>query len=92
MRISMMMVCGLLLAACSGGRSEPGGSLFDPLCMPDGSVVFYEYANKAGQYGPGKCSTACTISPYCGDGRIQNGEECDGTSGCSSECKVAIPK
>jgi len=50
MRISMMMICGLLLAACGSGRTEPGGSLLDPLCMPDGSVVFYEYANKAGQY------------------------------------------
>ena len=38
------------LAACADGRPEPGGSLFDPLCMPDGSVVFYEYPNKAGQF------------------------------------------
>ena len=40
----------LALAACADGRTEPGGSLFDPLCMPDGSVVFYEYPNQAGQY------------------------------------------
>jgi hypothetical protein len=24
--------------------------MFDPLCMPDGSVVFYEYPNQQGQY------------------------------------------
>ncbi len=54
MRYTVFLAGALLLAACSGSdrmsRAEPGGSVFDPLCMPDGSVVFYEYANKAGQY------------------------------------------
>jgi hypothetical protein len=44
----------LLLAACSGsgtnGRAEPNSTFADPLCMPDGSVVFYEYANRNGAY------------------------------------------
>ena len=40
----------LLLAACTEGRFEPGGSFFDPLCMPDGSVVYYEFPNKDGKY------------------------------------------
>ena len=55
MRYATLLAGALLLAACSGGsqqqgRAEPGGSFLDPLCMPDGSVVFYEYANRAGQY------------------------------------------
>jgi len=56
MRYAALLAGVLMLAACSGsgertmGRAEPGGSAFDPLCMPDGSVVFYEYANRAGQY------------------------------------------
>jgi len=39
----------LLLAAC-GGRDEPGGSFFDPVCMPDGSVVYRQLPTD-GQYG-----------------------------------------
>lgn len=50
MRYVALCAGALLLAACSGGRGEPGGSIADPLCMPDGSVVYYEYPNKAGQY------------------------------------------
>ena len=50
MRYLALAAIVLLTASCTGGRFEPGGSMFDPLCMPDGSVVFYEYANKAGQY------------------------------------------
>ena len=53
-RASLVIGATLLLAACSSsgtdGRMEPGSTLADPLCMPDGSVVFYEYANRAGAY------------------------------------------
>ena len=45
-----LAACILALGACTDGRFEPGGSFLDPLCMPDGSVVFYEYPNKAGQF------------------------------------------
>ncbi|MBI3452150.1 MAG: hypothetical protein HY057_04830 [Rhodospirillales bacterium] len=48
----------LFLAGCAGGRTEPGGSFFDPLCMPDGSVVYYEYPNKAGQFDEHTASKA----------------------------------
>jgi fibro-slime domain-containing protein len=43
-------------------------------------------------YGPGTCTKMCQVGPYCGDGRIQtgNGEQCDGTQGCSNTCKVVI--
>ena len=50
MRVLVASLLLLGLSACAGGRTEPGGSVFDPLCMPDGSVVFYEYPNKAGQF------------------------------------------
>lgn len=55
MRYVALLAATLALAACSSGeqtmgRAEPGGSFMDPLCMPDGSVVYYEYANRAGQY------------------------------------------
>jgi len=39
----------LMLAACSG-RSEPQGSFLDPVCMPDGSVSFFQPANSKGGY------------------------------------------
>ena len=37
------------LSACAD-RPEPGGSFADPLCMPDGSVVFWEYKRRDGTY------------------------------------------
>ena len=49
-------------------------------------------ANSDTAYGAGTCTKSCVLGPYCGDGRIQraNGEECDGTQGCSVVCKVII--
>jgi fibro-slime domain-containing protein len=45
-------------------------------------------ANEPSPYGKGKCSTTCTVGPYCGDGKLEAGkEECDGTPGCTSACK-----
>lgn len=58
MKYVAILVLGLMAAACSGGRFEPGGSMFDPLCMPDGSVVYYEYPNKAGTYDEVKATKA----------------------------------
>jgi hypothetical protein len=49
-------IAGLLLGAALLGvsacadRPEPGGSFLNPLCMPDGSVVWYEYARKDGTF------------------------------------------
>jgi fibro-slime domain-containing protein len=41
-------------------------------------------------YGANLCTTACTPAPYCGDGIVepQFGEQCDGTSDCSTTCTV----
>ena len=41
----------LVLSAC-GGRDEPGGTFFDPVCMPDGSVVYNQQPYSGDQYGP----------------------------------------
>ena len=48
--------------------------------------------NEANPYGANKCSTTCKVAPYCGDGAVQPsfGEECDGTTGCTKECKFSI--
>ena len=48
-RFVLVAAAALLTVSCSG-RSEPGGSFFDPLCMPDGSTVLYEYPNSKGEY------------------------------------------
>jgi len=48
--LGMLLGTTLLLSAC-GGRDEPGGSFFDPLCMPDGSVVYRQIPDDNGQYG-----------------------------------------
>lgn len=39
----------LLLAACAG-RDEPGGTFFDPVCMPDGSVAWRQLSNDKGEF------------------------------------------
>jgi fibro-slime domain-containing protein len=41
-------------------------------------------------YGAGICTTACTAAPFCGDGIVeaQFGEQCDGTTGCSAQCRT----
>jgi hypothetical protein len=49
MRFAIMAVAMLGLAACAD-RSEPGGSFLDPLCMPGGGVVFWEYKRTDGTF------------------------------------------
>jgi hypothetical protein len=49
MKYVAMAVIALGLSACAD-RSQPGGSILDPLCMPDGSVVLWEYKKKDGSY------------------------------------------
>ncbi|MBL8698784.1 MAG: hypothetical protein JNK67_10450 [Alphaproteobacteria bacterium] len=49
MKYAALAVIALGLSAC-GDRWEPGGSILDPLCMPDGSVVLTEYKKKDGTF------------------------------------------
>ena len=58
MKYVVLIAGGLLLAACSSGRSEQEGSFLDPVCMPDGSVVYYQYAKADGSFDPAKGSKA----------------------------------
>ena len=46
---ALLLGSAVALSACAD-RAEPGGSFFDPLCMPDGSVVWSEYARPDGTY------------------------------------------
>ena len=48
-----------LLAGCSGRPEE--GSFLDPVCMPDGSVVFRQLPNDKDEYGQPRATKAnCT--------------------------------
>jgi hypothetical protein len=48
--------------------------------------------NETNPYGANKCTKSCTAAPRCGDSRVDSafGEECDGVSGCDSNCKWKI--
>lgn len=58
MRYVVFIAAALALAACGGGRSEPSGSFLDPVCMPDGSVVYHQYPNQSGTYDATQASKA----------------------------------
>lgn len=59
MRIGLVVLAlgSVLLAACAGGSSRSaGGSFLNPVCAPDGSVVYRQYANSGGMYDGVKAS------------------------------------
>lgn len=58
MRYMLFIAAALALAACGGGRAEPSGSFIDPVCMPDGSVVYHQYPNSQGTYDATQASRA----------------------------------
>ena len=58
MRYMLFIAAALALAACGGGRAEPSGSFVDPVCMPDGSVVYHQYPNTQGTYDATQASKA----------------------------------
>jgi hypothetical protein len=41
----------VVLGGCVDGRFEPFGGFLDPVCMPDGSVAFYQEADASGKLG-----------------------------------------
>lgn len=54
--LAVLIVSSFILGACGGTGSRSAGSAFDPLCAPDGSVVYTQYANSAGSYDGVKAS------------------------------------
>lgn len=56
MKYALMAVALLGLAACEDLprdeplRFQPGGTFYDPLCMPDGSVVLWEWRRANGTF------------------------------------------
>lgn len=50
-KIILAMGTVMLLAGCGPGRWEPFGGFTDPVCMPDGSVSFYQEADAKGNLG-----------------------------------------
>jgi fibro-slime domain-containing protein len=60
----------------------------------DGVVTGTEQCDKGaamndGSYGG--CNPDCTLAPFCGDKKVTTPpEECDGTPGCSADCKVIV--
>lgn len=55
--LAVLIVSSFVLAACAGGDSRTAGSALNPLCAPDGSVVYTQYANSAGSFDGVKAST-----------------------------------
>jgi hypothetical protein len=51
MRKIIILGALVLLAGCADGRYEPFGGFLDPVCMPDGSVAFYQEADANGKLG-----------------------------------------
>ena len=48
MKLWMILAAGLVLSGCAEGRQV--GTVFDPVCAEDGSVVFYQIPNSQGSY------------------------------------------
>jgi uncharacterized lipoprotein NlpE involved in copper resistance len=58
MKKTVFAVSAMLILAGCVGRAEPEGSFLDPVCMPDGSVVFRQLPNDVDQYGQPRASKA----------------------------------
>jgi fibro-slime domain-containing protein len=64
-------------SVCGDGVKTP-----DEVC-DDGTPM------NTGAYG--KCEADCSRrGPFCGDGIVQTGEQCDSTAGCTSDCRLAV--
>lgn len=54
--VVMTAFAAIVLAGCASGESRPAGSFLNPVCAPDGSVVYTQYANKEGSFDGVKAS------------------------------------
>ena len=50
----MLLAAGLVLSGCAEGRRV--GTIFEPVCAEDGSVVMYQFPNSEGSYEGAKAS------------------------------------
>ena len=78
----------LTLSGFTGTRTSCASVCGDGIATPD-EACDLGMGNEASPYGKGKCSTMCTVGPYCGDGKIESarGEECDGGGNCNEMCR-----
>lgn len=93
-----VLVAGCLrseVVSCDDGRTCPAGTLCDDLhgrCIlvdqltscgdnPDGSVC------NIGDLPTGLCRDGICLEPFCGDGFVDPGEECDGQTMPASDCQ-----
>jgi cysteine-rich repeat protein len=80
---------------CDDGNLTPGDSC-SPTCQikcGDGVVSAGETCDLGSQNGASQGTYMCTAQcawAYCGDGILQQklGEQCDGTAGCTRDCKI----
>ena len=81
MDCSMGFFC--LMSACQPARCGDG-------IVSVGEQCDLGAANESNPYGTGKCTTACTTAPRCGDGRVDMafGEQCDGGMACDPMCHL----
>ena len=61
----------LTLSDFTGTRSACASVCGDGIATPD-EACDLGMGNEASPYGKGKCSTMCTVGPYCGDGKIES--------------------
>ena len=54
MKVWMLLAAGLVLSGCAEGRRV--GTIFEPVCAADGSVVIYQLPNSEGSYEGAKAS------------------------------------
>jgi hypothetical protein len=77
----------------SEGCEPPGTATCDDECrrIPfcgNGAVEFYS-GEECEPPGSATCDAACQFIHTCGNGVVELGEECDGQTGCSDDCRLA---
>jgi fibro-slime domain-containing protein len=76
----------LTISKFSGSKSVCKGACGDGVVTAP-EICDLGAAMNTGAYGG--CNADCTLAPFCGDKKVQNPpEQCDGTPGCSADCKV----
>jgi fibro-slime domain-containing protein len=78
----------LTLSGFKGTKSSCVGACGDGVMTPPEKCDLGA-AKNTGAYGG--CNADCSLAPYCGDGKVTNGEECEpAMPGCGADCKKII--